>query len=230
MFRELIAAWRKTDPLKEMFQSLISMIEAARWMFEKAWGCAVEGKVPPEVKDGIYRRDIEVNRTERSIRRRIVEHLSVQPGVDVPACLVLMSVVKDAERVGDYCKNIMETTELMKKPLAECPFFESFDQIRKEVQGLFTKTIDALANSNDVLAQDAIVEERNIGVRCESLIERLAGEEMPSKYGVPWALTARYMKRVAGHLSNIASGIVMPLHKLDYYDEKYLKPRQDAKK
>ena len=26
MFRELLAAWRKTDPLKEMYEELISMI------------------------------------------------------------------------------------------------------------------------------------------------------------------------------------------------------------
>ena len=83
MFRELLAAWRKTDPLKEMYEGLIKMIEAGEWMFNAAWSAAKEGDVRPEVKEEIYRRDVEVNRTERGISRRIVERHSVQPGVDV---------------------------------------------------------------------------------------------------------------------------------------------------
>ena len=35
-------------------------------------------------------------------------------------------------------------------------------------------------------------------------------------------LGARYYKRIESHLLNILSGVVMPLHKLDYYDEKVL--------
>ena len=32
-------------------------------------------------------------------------------------------------------------------------------------------------------------------------------------------LATRYYKRFAGHVLNILSSVVMPLHKLDYYDE-----------
>ena len=41
------------------------------------------------------------------------------PGVDVPACLVLMSVVKDAERIGDYCKNVLDAAKSEAQPLKE---------------------------------------------------------------------------------------------------------------
>ena len=36
------------------------------------------------------------------------------------------------------------------------------------------------------------------------------------------ARLVRHYKRVAAHLLNVLSGIVMPLHKLDYYDEEYV--------
>jgi hypothetical protein len=32
-------------------------------------------------------------------------------------------------------------------------------------------------------------------------------------------LGTRYYKRIGGHVLNILSSVVMPLHKLDYYDE-----------
>ena len=208
MFRELLAAWRKTDPLKEMYQGLITMIEVGEWMFNAAWSAAREGKVNPEAKEEIYRRDVEVNRTERVIRRRIVEHLSVQPGMDVPACLILMSVVKDAERIGDYCKNILEAAELETEALTKSAFADRFEGVSRDIDGVFSKTAKALADSNEVLGQEVIVEERDISARCDA---------------VPWGLLARYLKRVSAHLGNMASSLVMPLHKLDYFDEKLLK-------
>jgi len=223
MFRELLAAWRKTDPLKEMYQGLIKMIEAGEWMFNAAWSAAKEGDVRPEVKEEIYRRDVEVNRTERVIRRRIVEHLSVQPGMDVPACLILMSVVKDAERIGDYCKNILEAAELETEPVTKSDFAGKFESVSRDIDGVFSKTAKALAESDEVLGQEVIVEERDINARCDSLVERVARADLPARVAVPWGLLARYLKRVSAHLGNMASSLVMPLHKLDYYDEKLLK-------
>ncbi|MHC4248186.1 MAG: PhoU domain-containing protein [Planctomycetota bacterium] len=223
MFRELLAAWRKTDPLKEMYESLISMLEAGEWMFGEAWKDAAAGKVRPEVKEEMYRRDIEVNRAERSIRKRIVEHLSIQPGVDIPACLILMSVVKDAERIGDYCKNILDAAKVEAEPLTKCEFFATFQDIEKEIAGMFGKTREALTKSDATLGNEVIVEERSIGARCEALIERLSSETLSARVAVPWALLARYLKRVSAHLGNLASSLVMPLHKLDYFDEKWVK-------
>jgi phosphate uptake regulator len=44
---------------------------------------------------------------------------------------------------------------------------------------------------------------------------------MACREAVLYTLLARYLKRVCLHLSNIASSVVMPLHKLDYFDEKW---------
>jgi len=227
MFRQLLAAWRKKDPLKEMYESLIGMIEAGKWMFEVAWGAAIEGKVRPELKESIYRRDIEVNRTERRIRRQIVEHLSVQPGVDVPACLVLMSVVKDAERVGDYCKNILDASGLQGRSIAECDRYEAVSGLAKDICTMFDKTARALAKSDETLGHEVILEERDVGASCDVFIEGMAKSELPASVAVPWALLVRYLKRVSAHLGNMASSLVMPLHKLDYFDEKHLPGRHD---
>jgi phosphate uptake regulator len=226
MFRELMAAWRKTDPLKDMYRGLLEMVETCEWMFSACWKAGVDGKISPDVKEEIYRRDINVNKAERNIRRHIVEHLAVQPGVDVPACLILMSVVKDAERLGDYCKNILDAAELLTGPLSECGFFKTFDELNKEILSFFGKTRKAIADSDEMLAQEVIVEERDAAGRCDTLVERIASEDLPAKEAVPWALIARYLKRISAHLGNIASSLVMPVHKLDYYDEKYLKGQE----
>ena len=228
MLRELLAAWRKTDPLKEMYDGLISMLEAGEWMFAKAWTAAVNGDPDPAVKEEVYKRDIQVNRTERQIRRRIIEHLAVQPKVDVPACLILMSIVKDGERIGDYCKNILEAAAMEAEPLTECKFRDSFTELFEGTRAMFGKTREALAASDETLGHVVIYEERGIVSRCDSLIERLAKSDLSADVAVPWALLARYLKRVSAHLGNLASSIVMPIHKLDYFDEKHLQPEADG--
>ena len=35
-------------------------------------------------------------------------------------------------------------------------------------------------------------------------------------------LATRYYKRIGGHVLNVLSSVVMPLHKVDYYDEDVL--------
>jgi phosphate uptake regulator len=40
-------------------------------------------------------------------------------------------------------------------------------------------------------------------------------------------LGARYYKRIGSHLLNVLSRVVMPLHKLDYYDEDALAVVED---
>jgi hypothetical protein len=41
----------------------------------------------------------------------------------------------------------------------------------------------------------------------------------PGTQAVARALTHRYLKRVIAHLMNVLSAVIMPLDKLDYFDE-----------
>jgi len=108
MLTELLRAWRKRDLLRRIFDEFIQMLDISRGMFEAV--CEVlEGKRKlEEVKVTIYQHDQEINKLEQTIRTQLLEHLTLRPGVDISACLVLMSVVKDAERLGDYCKNLID--------------------------------------------------------------------------------------------------------------------------
>ncbi|NQT22850.1 MAG: PhoU domain-containing protein, partial [Candidatus Omnitrophica bacterium] len=105
MFDNLLAFWRGKDFLKGVLQEFEKMLTDTEDMFRRVCSQMLESKADGELKEEIYRIDKEVNRLEKDIRTRIVAHLSIQGNVDLPASLVLMSVVKDAERLGDYAKN-----------------------------------------------------------------------------------------------------------------------------
>ena len=222
MLRELLAIWRSRDPLDDLYKTLAFMIDKGERMFEAAWQEVLAGRLRPEVREDILRTDIEVNKAERLIRKRLLEHLVAQSGAHAPTCLALMSVVKDAERVGDYCKDILDAMALQTQPLSQCSCAAEFESLYEEIHTLFERTRRALTEADKPLAQDVMLSERQIAARCDALLERLASEDIPARVGVPWALVTRYLRRTAAHLSNLASSLVMPLHKLDYHDEKWL--------
>jgi phosphate uptake regulator len=221
MFRELLEAWRSKDVLSQMYDEFGQMLEDTEWMFRGVSDVLLKGKPGSELGEELYARDIRVNKTERKIRKQIVEHLSICPGTHVSACLVLMSVVKDAERIGDYCKNLFEIEGMSRGKLSGDGYVTSFGELFADIAGTFEKTRSAFREGDSDLGHEIIEHELDIGQRCEDLVKRLADDALECRKAVSFTLTARFLKRVSAHLGNIASSVVMPIHKIDYFDEKW---------
>jgi phosphate uptake regulator len=221
MLRELIDAWRGKDILSQMYDELIQMLDDSEWMFRNVCDVLFEGKQVNDLGEEVYERDVRVNKTERRIRKQIVEHLTVSPGTHVTACLVLMSVVKDAERIGDYCKNLSEVQNLAHGPLTEERYVGALRELAADIEDTFEKTRRAFVEGDATLGHEIIEHELEIGQRCEDLIKRLADDALTCRVAVACTLSARFLKRVSAHLGNIASSVVMPIHKIDYFDEKW---------
>ena len=60
--------------------------------------------------------------------------------------------------------------------------------------------------------------------RCDRIVEQLLRQkgDMPTDEAVSYGMLARHMKRIAAHLSNIASSVVTPVENLDFADESEL--------
>ncbi len=78
------------------------------------------------------------------------------------------------------------------------------------------------AKSDEEGAVELIRQGRDTNHRCDALINRIAKSDYDAATTVAVTLATRFYKRIGSHLLNILSGVVMPLHKLDYYDEKVL--------
>ena len=220
MFKSFLAFWRGKDFLSQILEDFNMMGEDTREMFLSVLKKLLESKEEPGLKDKIYSVDRKVNVLEREIRKRIVEHLSLQPSIDVPACLLMMSVVKDSERIGDYCKNLYEVTELLEKPLNIDKFRQLFNDLDKKIIDEFKKTRDAFQNSDEELAKDVLNIERTIVKRCDEILKKLASSQLETNEAVCFVLIARYFKRIAAHLANIGSSVILPISDLDFFDEK----------
>jgi phosphate uptake regulator len=188
MFKNFLSFWRGKDFLSKILEDFNKMGEDTEQMFHAVLKKLLESKEEPGLKDKIYAVDRQV---KREIRKRIVEHLSVQPTVDVPACLLMMSVVKDAERIGDYCKNLYEITELLGKPLDANKYRQLFDDIEKELSEEFIKTRKAFQESDEQLAKDVLNTERAIVKKCDDILKKLAASKLDTNEAVCFTLLAQ---------------------------------------
>ncbi len=220
MFKNLMAFWKGKDFLTEVLQEFKEMLGDTKGMFESVCGALIKGRQHPDIEAKIYKIDKRVNSLEREIRKRIVEHLSIQPGTDVPVSLVLMSVVKDAERVGDYCKNLLEITTLLDKPIEKKRFEKLFDGIDKKILETFEMAEKAFIESDEKVAKQIMYLEREIVKNCDDIIKKTAKGSLSANEAVCFALLARYFKRIAAHLANIGSSVILPISDLDFFDEK----------
>ena len=220
MFKNLLSFWKGKDFLVQVLEDFKIMLDDSESMFEAVCVQLLGGTKEPGLKDKIHKIDKQVNSLQREIRRRIVEHLSLQPTVDVNACLILMSVVKDAERLGDYSKNLYEVTELLVQPIEKELFSEYFDELDRKILGLFQQTKKAFIEADEDLARSAWEYEKTIAKGCDKIVERLAQSNLPVNQAVCFTLVARHFKRIVAHLVNIATSVVLPLSDLDYFDER----------
>ncbi|UCD56651.1 MAG: PhoU family transcriptional regulator [Candidatus Hydrogenedentota bacterium] len=219
MLKELLEMLRAKSPLNDMLAEFTQMIEKTEWMFDTSIQVLMGEKPVRDVEKDIYAKDREVNEHQRSIRRKIVNHLTLQPGSDVPVCLVLMSVVKDAERVGDFCKNIYELSTMFDVAFDRGRYKTPLRELAEQVENLFSKTRKAFAWSDEETAHSIIAKGDSIGKQCDMLLKQLIVDNLSTKKAVAYTLLARYIKRVSSHLTNIATSVVTSVDNLDYTDE-----------
>ncbi|MHC4562029.1 MAG: phosphate signaling complex PhoU family protein [Planctomycetota bacterium] len=220
MLKDLIKALRRKDEIKEMSAEVGDMLDAGAWMFEQATHVLATNADWNAVADPLYERDRQINQTEQHIRQRVVTHLSVGNQADLAPCLVLMSVVKDAERIGDYCKNIFEVGKFFRGEYHHRSFSDPLEQMRQEISGLFELAKTAFLDENEDAAKSILQKVGAIIKQTDLLIQQLLSldneGQFPADEAVAYVLLARHYKRVAAHLSNIATSVLSPIPTMDF--------------
>lgn len=223
MLRELLSLFKTSDAIAQMGKDFAKMLAEAHDLTLRA------GMIFFDETDGgdehveIYRRDVAINKLERSIRRQVIAHLTLASNPqDVPYSLLLMSIVKDVERVGDYSKNVAEVRHYGGAAVPDDAFGTELREIRSTVERTFTKAREVFISSDSAAAVALIEGGRAVNRRCDTLIARVARSDHDAATTTSLVLGARYYKRIGAHVGNVLSGVVMPLHKLDYFDEDQL--------
>ena len=208
--------FRSTGPtLHEVQQRFIGMLEDGRRAFDLACRARVDGEDPQVLVDELLAAEERTDQAEQRIRRQIVVHASVAGAADMPACLMYMSVAKDAERVADLSKNIFGIAELAGAVPAGA-VRQDMEEIRELISPMITEAARIFAEDDPEAAERFIERARRLQERSRLRIaELLAGGGDPVQPAAS-VLTYRQFSRIVANLLNVVSAVVMPLDRLDY--------------
>jgi len=220
IFREIVNLWKSEDLLSQAWDESYKMMMLSNEIFTQAIKYLREGENQDIIK-ALKKRDVEINIFQRDVRRKVVTHYAISQDIDnLPNGLVLLNMVVDVERVGDYTKNILDLALNHPNIIKSEEFSEDLYHVEQEVISRFSKTIEAIHTQDADVARSMMVSYKETLTSISDDIvngcisgEITLGDESKT---VSLALYARYLKRIGAHLKNITTVLVNPFDAVGY--------------
>ena len=204
------------------FQRSYEMLDLTHKMFLQAKEVLRETE-HNRVDVDINSEDNEVNKYQREVRKDVFNHLVLTEGEQLSSGLVLVSIVIDIERIGDYTKNIVEIAMNHPQRLHGGAFEDEVIRIENAVEENFRRTIEVFKNSDEVAGRELIKEFKwisKVSDDCLMSLVKATDPSITSGSAVALALYFRSLKRINAHLRNVTTSVVNPFHRIGYKPKK----------
>ena len=178
VFKDLVNIWKSEDSLSQAWNESNDMLHLSHEMFNDAVEALRSGEKNKVIKS-IKLRDEKINSYHREIRKKVVTYYSVSKDVsNIDSGLVLINIVVDIERIGDYSKNILDLAKHYPKKFVSEKFSEDLRIIEKSVIKRFSTTIQAVENMDERIADELIASYRDdLGKLSDNLVaSSISGE------------------------------------------------------
>ena len=220
IFREIVNLWKSEDLLSQAWDESYKMMMLSNEIFTQAIKYLREGENKDTIK-ALKKRDVEINIFQRDVRRKVVTHYAISQDIDdLPNGLVLLNMVVDVERVGDYTKNILDLALNHPNIIKSEEFSEDLYHVEQEVISRFSKTLEAIHTQDaDVARSMMLTYKETLTSVSDDIVngcisgEITLGDESKT---VSLALYARYLKRIGAHLKNITTVLINPFDAVGY--------------
>ncbi|MCK4338972.1 MAG: hypothetical protein KAW87_03155 [Candidatus Cloacimonetes bacterium] len=215
MLKEILRLFKKSDLFMEAHQEACQMLKSDNQMFDNV--CAkLRGRPIPHPDVNIFDEEKKVDKTERAIRKKVLTHISLSNIADTPGSIILIGIVIDLERIGDYTTNIAELSQVISQKLEVGELEDELQDIENNIAKIFDVVTYAFESYDKKSAQS--VASKTLPRHCDALLKRLMTEdlELSPQNAVISALYIRYLKRVASHLINVATTLVQPFDKVRF--------------
>ncbi len=209
---------------ESMRQEFAQMLENAHRVMFLSCGAFLRLQNAETVKDEIFSLDKKINKAERAIRQELFLKSVVNRNF-LPFTFMLMSVVKDAERLGDVAKNFYDLAIE-----GEAPSDGMKDQMNSLYEVLLADTNlcrTIFVTDDKEGAKELIYRASELEDACDEQIRWYLRKQKAETADVVYVLALRYFKRYAAHLRNITSAVVQPLHKIDFTGKIVRKYREE---
>ena len=219
MFKQIFELFKSDSLYEQALEECHEMLEIVREMFNESVKTLRQTDTA-EIPIDIYAMDKKINEFERDVRRKVMTHLVVSGKDDLGSGLILVSVVIDIERIGDYTKNIYDLALHHPTRLKGGSFEEKLNNIENSTKEFLNDAIDAFKNQDIEKARKLMLDYKTdiSAVSTEIVDSIISGKntDFTSKEAGSLCLYARYLKRIAAHSRNLVSSIVNPFERIGY--------------
>ncbi len=219
MFKQIYKLFQSNSLYEQALNECYEMLDIDLTMFKSSIESLRESD-SADIEIDIYELDKKINEFERDVRRKVMTHLAFGGQEDVGSGLVLVSVVIDIERIGDYTKNIYDLAVNHPKRLNGGVLEEKIKQVESASLNLFESSIDAFKNQDIDKARSLMATyKKDISDQCDTITnDIISGKLSDIDIGTSAAIAlyARYLKRISAHSKNLISSIVNPFERIGY--------------
>jgi len=218
MFKELLSIFQKDTLMDRAYRRSYLTLDITHDMFLNA-KTSLRYTDGNQVDTDIYDRDAEVNTYEREVRRDVFNHLVVSGVGKLPSGLVLVSIIIDIERIGDYTKNMVELALNHPGKLHGGKFESDLQRVEAAVENSFIRAKESFKAADAKAGQELLKEYEWVSRVCDDCLYRLVKEEdknMRCGDAVSLGLYFRWLKRISSHLRNITTSVVNPFDSIGF--------------
>ena len=219
MFKQIFELFQSDSLYEQALMECHEMLEIDREMFNESTKTLRKSDTA-DIPIDIYAMDKKINEFERDVRRKVMTHLAISGTKDLGSGLILVSVVVDIERIGDYTKNIYDLACEHPKRLQGGSYEEKLVNIENATKNFLNSAIDVFKDQDIDSARKLMTDYKTDISQVSSeivngIVSGKNNDFSPEQAG-SLCLYARYLKRIAAHSRNLVSSIVNPFERIGY--------------
>ena len=220
IFKDIVSIWKSEDLLSQAWDESREMLEFSEDMFSSAVKYLRRGVKIKKLKK-LKKEDKKINEFQQNVRKKVVTHFSVSKNIDnLPNGLVLLNMVIDIERLGDYTKNILDMAIYYPEALVSEELLPELNTLENEVKLRFQKTCESIGRQDIVLAEHLLkTHQESLAIVSDNIVHNCISGKIDfenNKQATVVPLYARYLKRIGSHLKNISTTMINPYEYIGY--------------
>ncbi len=223
MFKTLIKLFKVENLLAQANDQVVEMLKEDLSLFRDSikllWtevGVSLE-----EIRE----RDRQINRYVQDVRKKVLTHLAFSGSSGLETALSLISIVRDIERIGDHTKDIGYLATDFPGKFRAGEFENGLKKFENLLIERIQTLIDIFETGDDIREKAGRLTRTHPEINSqyrEMILSLITKEDVsltPSQSAI-LALYMRYLRRVEGHIFNIASAEVNPFHRIGFRKKK----------
>ncbi len=214
MFRNIWDALKKSPLLDDSFEIMDELHHRTQEMFLLSMRVLMDQKTDPQE---IIKMDKEVNKNVQRVRKKVFEYFSLSSVPNIHSGLIMISLVIDYERIGDYAKDLaLMRNEFEFEGNLQEEGRDELGRMKDLILLMFDEAHDSFVNMDEEYPTRVTHMEEELKVHYETLKDWTRTKNIKRDEALVEIVSARLLKRIAGHLDNISSSGARPFPKLGF--------------